>query len=255
VDRERQDAIALRSQERALAAIESGRFNDEIAPVQVRQGRDMVAVETDEHPRATSMEVLGKLAPVFKEGGSVTAGNASGINDGAAAVIVTSRHRAQELGLMPQLRLLARAEVGVDPSIMGYGPIPATRKALQKAGLTLEQLDLVELNEAFASVAAVCSQELDLNPEKTNVNGGAIALGHPVGASGTILTVMLMFEMLRRQSRYGLVTLCIGGGQGIASVFERLNWPGHVADSGGSVRQKTLLMPDTGRISPQAMDV
>jgi acetyl-CoA C-acetyltransferase len=222
VSREAQDEVAMRSQERAAAAIAAGRFKDEIVPVQVKQGKETVTIEQDEHPRQTSMEALGKLKPAFKEGGMVTAGNASGINDGAAAVVVMSAARARELGVKPRLRLVARAEAGVEPSIMGSGPIPAVQKVLQKANLTIDQIDLVELNEAFASVAAACSTALRLDPEKTNVNGGAIALGHPVGATGAILTVKLMYELERRNAKYGLVSLCIGGGQGIASIFERI---------------------------------
>jgi acetyl-CoA C-acetyltransferase len=222
ISREAQDEVAVKSQERAAAAIAAGKFKDEIVPVEVKQGRDTVTIDTDEHPRMTSMEALGKLKPAFKEGGMVTAGNASGINDGAAAVVLMSAAKARELGVKPRLKLVARAESGVEPSIMGQGPIPAIQKALEKSGLTLDQIDLVELNEAFASVAAACSTVLGLDPEKTNVNGGAIALGHPVGATGAILTVKIMHEMERRNARYGLVSLCIGGGQGIASIFERV---------------------------------
>ena len=222
ISREAQDEVAVKSQERAAAAIAAGKFKDEIVPVEVKQGRETVTIDTDEHPRMTSMEALGKLKPAFKEGGMVTAGNASGINDGAAAVVLMTAAKARELGLKPRLKLVARAESGVEPSIMGQGPIPAIQKALEKSGLTLDQIDLVELNEAFASVAAACSTVLGLDPEKTNVNGGAIALGHPVGATGAILTVKIMHEMERRNARYGLVSLCIGGGQGIASIFERL---------------------------------
>jgi acetyl-CoA C-acetyltransferase len=223
VSREVQDEFALRSQQRAVAAIEAGKFKDEIVPIEVKVGRETKVIDTDEHPRGdTTAEALAKLRPAFKEGGVVTAGNASGINDGAAAVVVTSRRKAEELKLRPRLRLVARAEAGVEPSIMGSGPIPAVRKVLKKAGLGLDQMDVVELNEAFASVAAACSQELGMNVERTNPNGGAIALGHPVGATGAILTVKLMYELERRQARYGLVTLCIGGGQGIASIFERV---------------------------------
>ncbi len=221
VSREAQDEVAMRSQERAAAAIAAGKFKDEIVPVEVKQGKETVTIDTDEHPRQTTMEALGKLRAAFKDGGMVTAGNASGINDGAAAVVVASASKAKDLGLKPRLRLVARAEAGVEPSIMGEGPIPAVQKALQKANLTIDQIDLVELNEAFASVAAACSTALHLDPEKTNVNGGAIALGHPVGATGAILTVKLMHEMERRNARYGLVSLCIGGGQGIATIFER----------------------------------
>ncbi|HEX5478678.1 MAG TPA: thiolase family protein [Dehalococcoidia bacterium] len=222
VSREAQDEVAARSQDRAAAAISAGKFKDEIVPVEVKAGRETVTIDTDEHPRQTTVEALAKLKPAFKEGGMVTAGNASGINDGAAAVVVASGERAKELGLTPRLRLVARAEAGVEPSIMGSGPIPAVQKALAKAGMTIDQIDLIELNEAFASVAAACSTVLRLDPEKTNVNGGAIALGHPVGATGAILTVKLMYEMERRGSRYGLVSLCIGGGQGIATIFERV---------------------------------
>jgi acetyl-CoA C-acetyltransferase len=222
VSRETQDEYAMRSQERALAAIEAGKFKDEIVPVEVKQGKETVTIDTDEHPRRTSLEALAKLKPAFKEGGMVTAGNASGINDGAAAVVVMGASKARELGVKPRMRLVARAEAGVEPSIMGSGPIPAVQAALKKAGMTIDQIDLVELNEAFASVAAACSTALHLDPEKTNVNGGAIALGHPVGATGAILTVKLMYELERRNAKYGLVSLCIGGGQGIATIFERV---------------------------------
>jgi acetyl-CoA C-acetyltransferase len=222
VSREAQDEVSVKSQDRAAAAIETGKFKDEIVPVEVKAGKETVTIDTDEHPRKTSMEQLGKLKPAFKEGGMVTAGNASGINDGAAALVVMGAERARELGVKPRLRLVARAEAGVEPSIMGSGPIPAVQRALDKAGMTIDQIDLVELNEAFASVAVTCSTVLGLDPEKTNVNGGAIALGHPVGATGAILTVKLMYEMERRNAKYGLVTLCIGGGQGIASIFERV---------------------------------
>jgi len=169
------------------------------------------------------METLAKMRAAFKKDGSVTAGNASGINDGAAAVVVMSRSRADELGIKPRLRLVARAEAGVEPSIMGSGPIPAVQNVLKKAGLAADQMDVIELNEAFASVAAACSTVLGLDPEKTNPNGGAIALGHPVGATGAILTVKTMYELERQQARYGLVSLCIGGGQGIATIFERVS--------------------------------
>jgi len=222
VSRETQDEYAMRSQERAAAAIGAGKFADEIVPVEVKQGKETVVIDKDEHPRQTSLEALAKLKPAFKPDGMVTAANASGINDGAAAVVLMSASKARELGLKPKLKLVARAEAGVEPRIMGSGPIPAVQKALQKANLTVDQIDLVELNEAFASVAAACSTALHLDEEKTNVNGGAIALGHPVGATGAILTVKLMHEMERRNSKYGLVSLCIGGGQGIATIFERV---------------------------------
>jgi acetyl-CoA C-acetyltransferase len=222
VSRQAQDEVAMRSQERAAAAIAAGRFKDEIVPVQVKQGKETVTIDQDEHPRQTTLEALGKLRAAFKDGGMVTAGNASGINDGAAAVVVTSASKAKELGVKPRLRIVARAESGVAPSLMGSGPIPAVQKALAKAKMTIDQIDLIELNEAFASVAAACSTALRLDPEKTNVNGGAIALGHPLGATGAILTVKLMYEMERRNAQYGLVSLCIGGGQGIATIFERM---------------------------------
>ena len=222
VSRAVQDELSMRSQERAAAAIAAGRFVDEIVPVEVKQGKETVMITQDEHPRQTTLEALGKLKPAFKPDGMVTAGNASGINDGAAAVVVMTEAKAKELGVKPRMRLVARAEAGVEPSLMGSGPIPAVQKALAKAKLTIDQIDLVELNEAFASVAGACSAVLRLDPEKVNVNGGAIALGHPLGATGAILTVKLMYEMERRGSRYGLVSLCIGGGQGIASIFERV---------------------------------
>jgi len=223
VSRGLQDEYALRSQERAKAAIEAGRFVDQIVPMEVRKGRDTIVVDKDEHPRATSMDVLGKLRPAFKDGGSVTAGNSSGINDGAAALVVMSGTKAAELGLKPRMRLVARAEAGVEWQVMGSGPIPAIQNVLKKANMSVNDMDVIELNEAFASVAAACSVALDLPQDKTNPNGGAIALGHPVGASGAILTVKLMHELERTGGRYGLVSLCIGGGQGIASIFERVS--------------------------------
>lgn len=223
VSREAQDALAAESQRRALAAIEKGYFKSQIVPITIRVGREEKVFDTDEHPRATDEATLAKLRPAFKEGGMVTAGNASGINDGAAAVVVMSATRAKELGVSPKLRIVARAEAGVDPAIMGSGPIPAIRKALQRAQLSLDQIDCIELNEAFASVACACASELCLDPAKTNPNGGAIALGHPIGATGAILTVKLMYELERTGGRFGIVSLCIGGGQGIATIFERID--------------------------------
>ena len=224
ISREEQDEIAARSQQRAVAAIEAGRFKDEIVPLEVKVGRETKTFDTDEHPRASSdKEALAKLRPAFKKDGKVTAGNASGINDGAAAVVVMSKSKAGELGITPKLRIVARAEAGVEPALMGMGPIPAVRKVMDKAGMAVDQMDVIELNEAFASVAAACSNVLGLDAEKTNPNGGAIALGHPVGASGAILTVKLMYELERSQGKFGLVTLCIGGGQGIATIFERVS--------------------------------
>jgi acetyl-CoA C-acetyltransferase len=223
ITRTAQDDFAAESQRRAIAAIEAGRFKEQIVPVSVKVGREEKLFDTDEHPRATTSEALAKMRAAFKDGGMVTAGNASGINDGAAAVVVMGASKAKELGIRPRLRMVARAEAGVDPSIMGEGPIPAIRKALEKASMTIDQIDVIELNEAFASVACACSQELSLAADKTNPNGGAIALGHPVGATGAILVVKLMHELERTNGRYGIVSLCIGGGQGIATIFERLN--------------------------------
>jgi 3-oxoadipyl-CoA thiolase len=224
VTRERQDAFALRSHQRAIAAIEGGLFDGQIVPVPVPQRKgEPVIVARDEHPRAdTSLEALARLRPAFREGGSVTAGNSSGINDGAAATLVVEAERARGLGLRPLARVVATAVAGVDPAIMGVGPVPAARKALARAGITVGDLDLVELNEAFASQSVVCIDELGLDPEKVNVNGGAIALGHPLGASGARLVTMLVHELARRGGRYGLATMCIGVGQGIATVVERV---------------------------------
>ena len=222
VTREEQDAFALASQQRWADAHAAGRFADEIVPIGTPSG----AFETDEHPRPdATLESLAGLKPAFKRdaSGSVTAGNSSGINDGAAAVLVTSEARARELGLRPMARLVASAVAGVDPATMGLGPIPASQRALERAGLTVDDLDLVELNEAFAAQAIPVMRELGLDPEKTNVNGGAIAIGHPLGASGARLTATLLHEMRRRGARYGLATMCIGVGQGIAAVFESVD--------------------------------
>jgi acetyl-CoA acetyltransferase family protein len=224
VARADQDAFACESHRRAIAAIDAGRFKDEILPVRMPGGkREPVVVETDEQPRRdTTLEKLTALRPVFREGGSVTAGNSSGINDGAAALVLASRARAEAAGLRPWARLVSCAVAGVDPAYMGLGPIPASRKALARAGLTADDLDLVELNEAFAAQALPCIQELGLDRERVNVNGGAIALGHPLGCSGARLTTTLLYELERRGGRYGLATMCIGVGQGIAAIFERL---------------------------------
>ena len=226
VSRERQDAFALESQRRAVAAIEDGRFDGQIVPVEVPQRKgDPIVVTRDEHPRAdTTAEGLARLRPAFAlEGGSVTAGNASGINDGAAAVLVVEAERARALGLRPMARIVSTAIAGVDPAVMGIGPIPATRKALERAGISAADLDLVELNEAFASQSLVCIDELGLDPEKVNVNGGAIALGHPLGMSGGRMITMLTHELRRTSGRFGLATMCIGVGQGIATVVERID--------------------------------
>jgi 3-oxoadipyl-CoA thiolase len=226
VSRERQDAFALESHRRSVAAIDGGRFDEQIVPVEV-QGRkgEVTVIERDEHPRAdTSIEALGKLRPAFKrDGGSVTAGNSSGINDGASAVLLVEAGRARDLGLRPMARIVSTAVAGVDPAVMGVGPVPATRKALQRAGIGVDDLDLVELNEAFASQSLVCIDELGLDPATVNVNGGAIALGHPIGMSGGRLITMLTHELRRTGGRYGLATMCIGVGQGIATVVERMD--------------------------------
>jgi acetyl-CoA acetyltransferase family protein len=224
VERERQDAFALDSHRKAVAAIEGGRFDSQIVPIPVPQKKGPpVIVERDEHPRAdTSAEALARLRPAFRDGGTVTAGNSSGINDGASAVLLVEAERARELGLRPMARIVSTAVAGVDPAIMGYGPVPATRKALDRAGITVDDLDLVELNEAFASQSIVCIDDLGLDPAKVNVNGGAIALGHPLGMSGARLITMLSHELCRTGGRYGLATMCIGVGQGIATVIERI---------------------------------
>ena len=224
VSRERQDAFALRSHQRAIAAFEGGYFDDQLVPVTVPQKKgDPIVVARDEHPRAdTSLEALGKLRPAFREAGSVTPGNASGINDGAAATLVVEAERARELGLKPLARIVSTGVAGVDPAIMGVGPVPASRKALARAGIDVGDLDLVELNEAFASQSLVCIDELGLDPEKVNVNGGSIAIGHPLGSTGARLMTILVHELRRRGGHYGLVTMCIGVGQGIATVVERI---------------------------------
>ena len=225
VDREAQDAFALASQRKAVAAIEAGRFDDQIVPITIPSKRgDPVVVARDEPPRPdTSAEALAKLRPAFREGGSVTAGNSSGINDGASAVLLVEAELARALGLTPLTRIVSTAVAGVDPAIMGYGPVPATRKALDRAGITAADLDLIELNEAFASQSIVCIDELGLDPAKVNVNGGAIALGHPLGMSGARLITMLSHELRRTGGRWGLATMCIGVGQGIAIVIERID--------------------------------
>lgn len=221
--REEQDKFALRSQQRAEEAIKSGRFKDEIVPVEVPQRKgDPIIVDTDEHPRfGSTIEGLAKLRPAFKKDGTVTAGNASGINDGAAALVLMAKEKAEELGLKPLATIKAYASAGVDPSIMGIGPVPATKKALEKARLTVEDLDLIEGNEAFAAQSLAVSKELKFDDEKLNVNGGAIALGHPIGASGARILVTLLYEMDKRDAKTGLATLCIGGGQGISIIVER----------------------------------
>ncbi|MGO8950212.1 MAG: thiolase family protein [Ktedonobacterales bacterium] len=224
VARAEQDAFAERSHQRAIAAIDEGRFVPETVPVEVPEGTGGTRlVLVDEQPRRdTTLEKLSRLKPVFRSGGSVTAGNSSGINDGAAALVLSSRRAALETGLHPRARIVSCAVAGVDPSLMGLGPIPATRKALERAGLSADELDLVELNEAFAAQALVCIRELGLDPERVNVNGGAIAIGHPLGCSGARLITTLLYQLERLHGRFGLATMCIGVGQGIATVIERL---------------------------------
>ncbi|HEX7734068.1 MAG TPA: acetyl-CoA C-acyltransferase [Ktedonobacteraceae bacterium] len=224
VSREEQDAFALRSHQRAVAARREGRFADEMLPVSVPQKKgEPVVVSVDEQARAdTTLEKLAALKPAFRKGGSVTAGNAAGINDGSAALVLMSASRAGQLGLRPRARVVASAVAGVDPACMGLGPIPATRKVLQRAGLGINDIDLVEINEAFAAQALQCVRELEIDQEKLNVNGGAIALGHPLGCSGARIVTTLLYELERRGGRYGLATMCIGVGQGISTVIERL---------------------------------
>ena len=233
ISRDEQDAFALRSHQRALAAIESGRFSDEIVPVTatlIDPGSNgggpktrRVTFAVDEGPRRdTSAEALAKLRPAFHPAGSVTAGNSSQTSDGAAAVIVTSAERARAAGLTPLARFVTFATAGVEPERFGIGPVPAIRKALKLAGLTLDQIDLIELNEAFAAQVLACLKELPIDPERLNVNGGAIALGHPLGCTGAKLTTTLLYEMKRRNARYGMVTMCVGGGMGAAGIFERV---------------------------------
>ena len=221
ITREMQDEFALRSQTRAEAAQKSGRFKDEIVPVAVKTKKGEVIVEDDEYPKhGTTMEKLQKLRPAFKEGGTVTAGNASGINDGAAVLVVMSAKKAAELGIKPLAKIRSYASAGVDPQIMGVGPIYACRKAMEKAGITVDALDLIESNEAFAAQSVAVARELGFDMEKVNVNGGAIALGHPVGASGARILVTLLYEMKKRDSKLGMATLCIGGGMGTTVIVE-----------------------------------
>jgi acetyl-CoA acyltransferase len=225
ITREEQDAFALRSHQRAVSAIDAGRFRDECVPVPVRgQTPDagLRTFDTDEGPRRdTSLEALARLKPAFHAKGSVTAGNSSQMSDGAAAVVIMSGERMRELGLAPMARFVGFATAGVAPERFGIGPVPAVRKVLKQTGLTLDQIDLIEINEAFAAQVLACLRELPMDPDRTNVNGGAIALGHPLGCTGAKLTATLLYEMQRRKARYGLVTMCVGGGMGAAGVFER----------------------------------
>jgi acetyl-CoA C-acetyltransferase len=225
VSREAQDKFAAESQRRAAAAIAEGRFKDQIVPVAIPQKKgEPIVAQVDEHPRpTTTVESLGRLKPAFRDDGSVTAGNSSGINDAGAAVVVMTRAKADELGVRPQLEWVADAVAGIAPEIMGVAPIFAVQNLLKKVRMTINDIDLMELNEAFAAQAVAVIRELEIDPEKVNPNGGAIALGHPVGATGAILTVKLAYELKRRQAEWGIVTMCIGGGQGIATLFRNLN--------------------------------
>ncbi len=223
IDREAQDALAAESQRRAARAITEGRFKDQIIPVEIPSRKGTIVFDTDEHVRGdVTPEGLAKMKPVFKKDGSVTAGNASGLNDGAAAVVLADARRAQALGLKPLARLVGYAHAGVEPDYMGIGPIPATRKVLERTGLSVADMDVIESNEAFAAQACAVIRELDFDPAKVNPNGSGISLGHPVGATGAIITVKAIHELHRIGGRYALVTMCIGGGQGIAAVFERV---------------------------------
>jgi acetyl-CoA C-acetyltransferase len=223
ISREQQDALAAESQRRAAVAIAEGRFKEQIVPVEVKTRKGVVLFDTDEHVRAdTTVETLAKMKPAFKKDGLVTAGNASGITDGAGAVVLAAGSRVQALGLKPLARLVGYAHAGVDPAYMGIGPIPATRKVLERTGLKVSDLDVIEANEAFAAQACAVIKELNFYPAKVNPNGSGISLGHPVGATGAIITTKAIAELHRTGGRYALVTLCIGGGQGIAAIFERV---------------------------------
>ncbi len=222
ISRAEQDAFALTSQNRAATAIAKGRFASQIAPVQVNVRREVVPFDTDEHPKATTAEALAALRPVFQKDGTVTAGNASGINDGAAAIVLARAEAAEAAGLTPKFRVLGYAHAGVRPEVMGIGPVPAVQALMARTGLTIADFDVIESNEAFAAQALAVSAALGLDPAKVNPNGGAIALGHPVGATGAILTVKAMYELERTSARIALITMCIGGGQGIALAIERL---------------------------------
>ena len=223
ITRDEQDQFALQSQLRMAKAMEEGRFEEQIVPITipVRKGVPII-VKTDEHPRPqTTIGALAKLQPAFKKGGTVTAGNSSGLNDAASALVIMSREKAEELGLTPLAKILAYTVSGVDPNIMGIGPVPATRKVMEKSGLSIQDMDLIEINEAFAAQVLACNRELEMDLEKVNVNGGAIAHGHPLGATGAILATKAIYELQRSGGRYALITACIGGGQGIATIIER----------------------------------
>lgn len=222
ISREEQDEFAMRSQELAAKAIENGLFKDEIVPVEIKERKSSFMYDTDEHPRQSSKEQMAKLRAVFKDGGSVTAGNASGRNDGASVVLMMSEDKMNEYGLKPKAKIIAQASSGVSPEIMGIGPVASTEKALKQCGLTIDDIDLIELNEAFSAQALSVIKGSKMDIDKVNVNGGAIALGHPIGATGAILMTKLLSEMKRRDLKYGLVTLCIGGGQGITTIVENM---------------------------------
>ncbi len=223
ISRADQDMFAMQSQEKYAAALAAGKWADELIPVEITENKEPTIVDIDEHPRQTSLEKLAALKPAFAKDGSVTAGNSSGINDGAAAVLLASEEAVKLFNLKPLARVAGMGIAGVDPSIMGIGPVPASQKALQRAGLNVNQLDQIELNEAFAAQALACMRDLQLDPSKVNVNGGAIALGHPLGCSGSRITATLLHEMRRSKSRYGLATMCVGVGQGAAIVYEGLS--------------------------------
>ncbi len=221
ISREDQDAFAMESQQRYQQALTKGKWAHEIVPVEIMENKQSIMFSDDEHPRATSLEKLASLKPAFKKDGTVTAGNSSGINDGAGAMLLASEAAVSKYVLQPMARVKAMAIAGVDPAIMGIGPIPAVQKVLKRAGLTVNDIDLFELNEAFASQALACMRELGLNPDKVNVNGGSIAIGHPLGCSGVRISTTLLYEMQRRNVRYGLATMCVGVGQGAAVIYER----------------------------------
>ena len=222
ISRHAQDEFAMESQQKYDDALKAGRWTDEIIPVQVQVGKETFDMENDEHPRLSSLEKLGQLKPAFLKDGTVTAGNSSGINDGAAAILLASEEAVKKYALQPMAKIISMAVAGVDPAVMGIGPVPATNKALRRAGITVADLDLIELNEAFASQSIACIHDLGLDLEKVNVNGGAIALGHPLGCSGVRISTTLLHEMKKRRSKYGLATMCVGVGQGAAVIYEGL---------------------------------
>jgi len=223
ISRQQQDEFAVESHRRAINAIDKGYFKDQILPVELKTRKGTTVFDRDEHPRAdASLEGMAKLRAAFKKDGTVTAGNASGINDGAAAVVLMEKEAARKAGLKPMARLVSYGLAGVDPKIMGIGPVPAVQNALKRAGLTVDAMDVIESNEAFAVQALAVSCDLKFDPKKTNPNGGAVGLGHPIGATGAVLTVKALYELQRTGGRYALVTMCIGGGQGIAAIFERV---------------------------------